>query len=247
MVESRVVFITGAGSGIGFDTACRFITTGATVIACDRDTLGLQKMEQFSQREGKIVEILPLDLLDVPSFNLAEDAVRKYGHLDVLVNCAGICSGTPLDQITIEEWDRTYAVNIKGPFFLTIKLLPFLKAGNQPTIINISSMAGFTGGIKSNPAYSSSKAAVTCMTKNLAKFCAPFGIRVNEVSPGTARTAMVENWLDENEIQKFIPQIPMGRLAEADDISRVIVFLASKDAGFITGQTIHVNGGMYIP
>jgi len=247
MTGSRIVFITGASSGIGFDTACRFIDEQATVIACDRDRAGLELLERYSQKGGSIFQPLVLDLLDLQAFPLAEEAVRKHGRLDVLVNCAGICSGTPLDQITIEEWERTYSINVKGPFFLTQTLLPYLKKGTQAAIINVSSMAGFTGGIKSNPAYSSSKAAVTCMTKNLAKFCAPFGMRVNEVSPGTARTAMVENWLEKDEIQQFIPQIPLGRLAEAEDIAKVILFLASDDAGFITGQTIHVNGGMYIP
>jgi NAD(P)-dependent dehydrogenase (short-subunit alcohol dehydrogenase family) len=132
MAAGRIVFITGASSGIGFDTACRFIEAGATVIACDRDRNGLERLQQFSHKKGSIVESFVLDLLDIPSFSSADEIVSRYGRLDVLVNCAGICSGTPLDQITIEEWDRTYAINVKGPFFLTVRLLPFLKKGNQP-------------------------------------------------------------------------------------------------------------------
>jgi 3-oxoacyl-[acyl-carrier protein] reductase len=188
-----------------------------------------------------------LDVSQISSFETVADFVKSFGRLDVLVNCAGVCSGTSLDEITEQEWDRTYAINVKGPFFLTKQLLPYLIKGIDPTIINISSMAGFTGGIMSNPAYSSSKAAVTCMTKNLAKFCAPYGIRVNEISPGTAKTPMTENWLGEDGLKDFIPKVPLGRLAEAGDVAKVIEFLASDAAGFITGQTIHVNGGMYIP
>jgi 3-oxoacyl-[acyl-carrier protein] reductase len=108
-------------------------------------------------------------------------------------------------------------------------------------------MAGFTGGIQSNPAYSSSKAAVTCMTKNLAKFCAPDGIRVNEVSPGTAKTAMTLNWMGDEGLKGFVERVPLGRVAEPEDIAGAILFFASEQAGFITGQSLQVNGGMYIP
>jgi NAD(P)-dependent dehydrogenase (short-subunit alcohol dehydrogenase family) len=247
MSQKRIVLITGAGSGIGFDTACRFLESGVHVIGCDRSEAGLLKLKDYASSNKSEYDPLVLDVSQVKSFKKVEDIVASLGRLDVLINCAGIVSGTPLDKITEEEWDKMYSVNLKGPFFLTKILIPYLIKGKKPTIINISSMAGFTGGIMSNPAYSSSKAAVTCMTKNLAKFCAPFGIRVNEVSPGTAKTPMTENWLGEEGLKDFISRVPLGRLAVAEDVAKVIVFLASDAAGFITGQTIHVNGGMYIP
>ena len=244
---NRIVLITGAGSGIGFDAACRFLENGDWVIGCDRVESGLGLLKARADHLGVMFNPFLLDLANFDTFEQTIDHVRGLGRLDVLVNCAGICSGTPLEAITEQEWDHTYQVNVKGPFFLTRMLLPFLSKAKEPAIINISSMAGFTGGIKSNPAYSSSKAAVTCMTKNLAKYCAPMGIRVNEISPGTARTAMTENWLDPQTLDDFTSQVPMGRLAEAADIAKVILFLASDGAGFMTGQSIQVNGGMYIP
>lgn len=242
----RRVLITGAASGIGFDTALRFLRGGDLVLACDRDAEGLSRLRAAAGSEARLREI-ELDLSRMESFEAAERAAEELGGIDVLVNCAGICSGTPLDRIDPEEWDRTYAVNIRGPFFLTQRLLPWLERGENPCVVNVSSMAGFTGGIQSNPAYSSSKAAVTCTTKNLAKFCAPKGIRVNEVSPGTAQTQMTLNWLGEDGLERFMEKVPMGRLARAEDIGKVIVFLASPEAGFITGQSVQVNGGMYIP
>ena len=232
---------------MGFDAACRFLENGDRVIGCDRLESGLGLLQARADHQGAMFDPFLLDLAQFDSFVPTVENVKSLGKLDVLVNCAGICSGTPLETITEEEWDHTYQVNVKGPFFLTRMLLPFLSKGKEPTIINISSMAGFTGGIKSNPAYSSSKAAVTCMTKNLAKYCAPMGIRVNEISPGTARTAMTKNWLDPQTLDGFTSQVPMGRLAEAGDIAKVIFFLASDGAGFMTGQSLHVNGGMYIP
>lgn len=247
MTHKMIVLVTGAGSGIGFDTSRRFLDAGAYVIGCDLNQEGLEKLKGYAESLHSDYEYLVLDVSDISSFNSAEEIIRSLGRLDVLVNCAGICSGTSIDAMTEKEWDKTYSVNLKGPFFLTKTLLPYLAKGVNPTIINISSMAGFTGGIKSNPAYSSSKAAITCMTKNLAKFCAPLGIRVNEVSPGTTRTSMTENWLGKEGLEEFVHLVPLGRLTEAGDVAKVILFLASDAAGFITGQTIQVNGGMYIP
>jgi 3-oxoacyl-[acyl-carrier protein] reductase len=247
MFKNKIVLITGASSGVGFDAACRFLDSGAHVIGCDCNEAGLHKLEEYADSKKAEYETLVLDISQVETFGRAEELISSHGRLDVMVNCAGICSGTSLDKITEQEWDCTYSVNVRGPFFLTKRLLPHIAKGDKPAIINISSMAGFTGGILSNPAYSSSKAALTCITKNLAKFCAPLGIRVNEISPGTMQTAMTENWLGEDGLKEFIPKIPMGRLAQAGDVAKVILFLASDAAGFITGQTIQVNGGMYIP
>ena len=246
-MKNKNALITGAASGIGRDTALLLMERGCRVIGCDRDLEGMQGIVQTASEKGWSFTPVRLDLSDDSSFDAAVKQAELEGRLDLLVNCAGICSGTPLDKITPEEWDRTYAVNLRGPFFLTRRLMPMLEKGESPAIVNVSSMAGFTGGIQSNPAYSSSKAAVTCMTKNLAKFCAPLGIRVNEVAPGTARTAMTENWLGSEGLKEFEARVPLGRLAQADDVAKVIVFLASQEAGFITGQTVHVNGGMYIP
>jgi len=241
----RTVLITGAASGIGFEAARGFAGMGDRVIACDRDEAGLEALRAACR--GFSVEAVRLDLADLDSLGAAEDAALEAGGIDVLVNCAGICSGTKLNEITPAEWDRTYAINVRGPFFLTQRLLPCMKESGASSIVNVSSMAGFTGGIQSNPAYSSSKAAVTCTTKNLAKFCAPRGIRVNEVSPGTAQTKMTLNWLGEEGLKPFAERVPLGRVAVAQDVAKVILFLASDAAGFITGQSVQVNGGMYMP
>lgn len=238
--------ITGAASGIGFETAVCFLGAGDCVIACDRDDAGLARLAERAVGAGRLVPV-HLDLTDLESFGAAEAAVKRAGGLDVLINCAGICSATPIEEIAPAEWDRTYAINVRGPFFLTQRLLNYLKRGHAPCIVNVSSMAGFTGGIKSNPAYSSSKAAVTCTTKNYAKYCAQFGVRVNEVSPGTAHTQMTLGYMDAQDLKTFAERVPLGRMAEAEDIAKVIVFLASDQAGFVTGQAIQVNGGMYIP
>lgn len=236
----KYALITGAASGIGRDTAQRFLDNGYIVLGCDISAGCIE------DAGGNYIHCV-LDLSKTSSFTTALEVVSAWRKLDVLVQCAGVCSATSLDEMTEQEWDFSYSVNVRGPFFLTQRLLPFLIKGENPCIVQVSSMAGFTGGIRSNPAYSSSKAALSCMTKNLAKVCAPMGIRVNEVSPGTADTAMTRDWLGESAMREFAEQVPMGRLATAEDIGKVILFLASDAAGFITGQSIQVNGGMYIP
>ena len=219
MFENRVVLITGAGSGIGFDTACKLLDLSALVIGCDISETGLKKLNDYADKTGKQSQTVRFDISQVEAHPSVIKIVEKIGHLDCLINCAGICSAASIEEMSVDLWDKTYSVNLRGPFFLTQKLIPFLKKGTSSSIINISSMAGFTGGIKSNPAYSSSKAAVTCMTKNLAKYCAQFMIRVNEVSPGTTMTAMTEKWMGKSELDDFVRMVPLGRLAVADDIS----------------------------
>jgi len=243
----RQVLITGAAGGMGEDTALRFLDLGDMVIACDRDEAGLEQLKQNAR--GRLGTLLScrIDLADAGSFGKAEGLVRQTGRLDVLIHCAGICSATPLAELSEQEWDRTYDINVKGPFFLTQRLLPYLAKTPNSCIVQVSSMAGYTGSVRSNAAYSSSKAALSCMTKNLAKYCADMDIRVNEVSPGTADTKMTRDWLGQEGMQQFEKLVPLGRLATAGDISGVVVFLASGDAGFITGQSIQVNGGMYLP
>lgn len=245
--ENKIIFLTGAGSGIGMETALLFLSKGCTVIGADLKKDSLDKLETNSTHlPGKL---FPLQL-DVASSNAGKSAyttIESFAKLDVLINCAGICTGTSIDETTEAEWDLFYDVNVKGPFFLTRTLIPLLLKSTQPCIVNVSSMAGFTGGIKSNVAYSSSKAAVTCMTKNLAKIYANCGIRVNEVSPGTADTPMTQEWLGKDELANFSKTVPLGRLTAATDIANAICFLASSEASFITGQSLQVNGGMYIP
>jgi len=136
-------------------------------------------------------------------------------------------------------------VNLKGLFFLTQKMIPLFREKSWGRIINISSLAGYVGGILASPAYSASKAGVTCLTKSFAKYLAPSPITVNEISPGTADTEMSHQWLGD-KMYEFIEKVPLGRLVKPGDIASAVLFLASPLSEFITGQVIHVNGGMYM-
>ena len=242
----KVIVVTGAASGIGRQIARSFHLRGDIVIGCDRDVKGLETEIGEMRLSGGECHARSLDVRDVVAVNtLSDEVLRTFGRIDVLVNCAGICSGTSIADMTEDEWDTTLSVNLKGLFFLSRAVSRAMILQKSGRIINISSLAGFTGGIMSNAAYSSSKAAVTCTTKNFAKYLASYNVTVNEVAPGTAQTSMSEAFLGKR-LYDFVEKIPLGRLCQPNDVAAAVLFLASDSAAFITGQTLHVDGGMYM-
>ena len=241
----RIICITGAASGIGRDTAKRFAEMGDCVIACDRDEAGLAALQQ--EVGEAVLEPVVFDLRDRKSYTAVEDAMQKHGRLDVLVNSAGITSLTPMKDISEDEWDAIFDINLKGAFFMTRMLLPYLEKSDYASIVNLCSVAGFRGGVFSNFAYSTSKGAVNILTKNFAKLLAPQKIRVNQVAPDVVLTPMVTSKGTPEMIEGARKAVPLGELTEACDVSAAIVYLAGPDARYITGQTIHINGGNYIP
>lgn len=241
----RVAVVTGAASGIGLCVAEQLATSGAQVIATDMNVMALDDLRMKWASERRSIDVAELDVSDVagsiePTF---AEMHRRYGRIDILVNCAGICPRTPLESTAEQEWDRVMAVNLKGTFFCCKAVAPIMIGQRFGRIINISSAAGQQGGIAVGMHYSSSKAGVICLTKSLAKHMARHGVTVNSVSPGTTDSNMTRSWPAE-VVERVISQIPLGRLAQPDEIARAVAFLASDEAGYITGHTLCVNGGM---
>jgi 3-oxoacyl-[acyl-carrier protein] reductase len=176
---------------------------------------------------------------------MVDQVVSAWGRVDILVNNAGICPMTPMLEIRAAEWDRVLGINLKGVFLCSQAVVPEMRRQNAGKIINIASSAGQMGGIAVGVHYSASKAGIFGLTKSLARILAP-EIQVNAVSPGTTESEMTRGW-QEASIQNIIRQIPAGRLGHPADTAAVVLFLASEQAGFITGQTISVNGGLYMP
>ncbi len=192
------------------------------------------------------IHVVQADLSSVTEIQeLVARVAGERPSIDVLVNSAGICTGTQIPDMTEAEWDATYAVNVKGLFFLSKAVAAKMIEQQSGSIVNISSLVAFSGGILSSAAYSSSKAAVTCTTKNFAKYLAPFGVTVNEVAPGTTMTDMPRSFMGD-KLEGFESRVPLGRLGEPQDMADAVLFLASPQARYITGQTLHVNGGMLI-
>ena len=245
-VKNKIVIVTGAASGIGKATAIHFAKYGATVVVSDRqiDT-AKEVVSSIIKEGGKALAIAA----DVSSFeaveNLVAQTVKEYGRLDVIVNNAGI--GPNLlrtHESTLTDWDRVIAVNQTGVFYcMKVALVQFLKQGGG-NIVNIASLAGLKAS-PNNISYSASKFAVVGMTKSVAMEYATKNIRVNAVCPGYTESALLSQLISAKpEMDAILKSvIPMKRYGKATEIADAVVWLASDNTKFMTGQTITLDGG----
>ena len=226
-LSGKVALVTGAARGIGARIAARFIEHGATVYGAD---VG----------EGAT---LKLDVTDRAGIHAAVEKIRaEHGRIDVLVNNAGVLTTGPVERTTGEEFDRLVAVNLTGVFNCVQAVVPMM--GKGASIINISSVSHEKGGgIFGNVWYGATKAAVVAVTRGLAREFGPRGIRVNAIAPSVVGTDMVDKLLTADLRERILSRIPLGRIAEPDDVARLALFLASEAASFITGETVAVDGG----
>jgi cyclopentanol dehydrogenase len=246
--SGSVVLITGAAGGIGYSLAQRFYEEGAAVYAADVDAeagadavRSLQKLNGM----GKVVFLK----LDVTSEADWEQAVARItadeSHLDILVNNAGINIRHGIEEMSGAEFDVMCAVNIKGPFLGSKYVLPVFRKQESGVIINMSSVCGLIGHKFTPEAYTATKGAVTLLTKSVAVRYGKFGIRCNAVHPSTVRTPLLEKLLsDPIRLQERIDEVPLGHLAELKDVAEAVLFLASKQAAFINGVSLPVDGGV---
>ena len=244
-LKDKVVVITGGGGGIGLACALAFAAEGAKVVVADVNAAAAEKAAREVGSTEKAVAVR-VDVTSPGSIQVMfEAAVAAFGKVDVLVNGAGIFHRTPIDDLTVDEWDQLMAINLKGVFLCSQAALKLMKPQRSGKIVNLASMGGQVGGIVAGADYSSSKAGVLCFTKSLAKNAGPFGINVNAVNPGVIDTPMTRPWGPEL-LQKRIDETPLGRLGTAEDVAQAVVFLASDAARFIHGTHLDVNGGIYM-
>lgn len=243
----RVVVITGGSKGIGKACCLRFAREGATIafIHYDpdespaNDTLGLLDKMGVEARARRV---------DISSFGAVDEffqeVAREFQKVDVLVNNAGITKDALLMRMSEDQWDQTLLVNLKGVFNCTKAAIRPMIRERSGRIINISSVVGQIGNIgQSN--YAASKAGIIGFTKSVARELATRGITVNTVAPGFINTEMTQR-LSPKVKEGFMAQIPMGRIGEPDEVAETVYWLASDSARYITGQVIHVNGGLFM-
>ncbi len=242
----RVAVVTGAAKGIGFAIAKRFADQDYCVAMLDIDeALVGESAKLLDGQEQRVLSVF-CDVSDVDSISRAVDAVAsKFGGIDVVVNNAGILFSTPIPEVTEKEWDRVLAVNLKSMFFTMQKALPWLKKSAAPRIINISSLAGRMGGYEVGLSYSASKGGAISLTMGLARQLAPFGVTVNVVCPSTTESDIIRQW-SQAQIDRLRDRCPLGRLGKPEDIAAAVCFLASEEAGYITGAILDVNGGTHM-
>jgi 3-oxoacyl-[acyl-carrier protein] reductase len=244
-LKDKVVVITGGGGGIGLACALAFAAEGARIVVADVNAAAAEKAAREVGSTERAVAVR-VDVTSPESIQSMFDAsLAAFGRVDVLVNGAGIFHRTPIDDLTVDEWDQLMAINLKGVFLCSQAALRLMKPQRSGKIVNLASMGGQVGGIVAGADYASSKAGVLCFTKSLAKNAGPFGISVNAVNPGVIDTPMTRPWGPEL-LQKRIDETPLGRLGTAEDVAQAVVFLASDAACFIHGTHLDVNGGIYM-
>jgi len=246
-LQDRVALVSGAASGIGQAIALDLAAQGAAVAAVDINRDGAQKTVQQITSQGGCALALHCDLASQSQItDMIGTISSQFKRLDIIVNSAGISPLVELEKIELAEWERVLAINLTAPFLIIQAAWPHLKAaGSMGRIINIGSLSGQMGGIAVGLHYTSSKGGLMAMTKQLARLLAPSGGTVNNISPGTTDTPLIQDWPQATR-QALVEKIPLGRLGTPQDVAQAACFLASDAAQFITGATININGGMFI-
>ncbi|MBL1406503.1 MAG: SDR family oxidoreductase [Rhizobiales bacterium] len=246
----KTVLITGAGIGIGKATAHAFSKAGYRVIVTDiLETEGQEVAREIKTLGGE-AEFHKLDVTSTLDTNQLVEAIEsRYGAIDCLVPNAGIAHKIPLDELTDENWDRTFDIDLKGMMRLVRAASPKMKEAGQGSVVCLSSIMGVAYGWDKHVHYSAAKSGVVGLVRGLAVELARDGIRVNGIAPGYIRTAQAlseKHSLGPQGLEQAASFIPMGRVGEPEDIADVIVFLASDSARYLTGQVVTVDGGLLV-
>lgn len=243
-LDGRLALVTGAAQGIGRAIALGLADAGAVVVCSDIDPP--QTTEEIRSLGGT-AHGLALDIADERAVDNAMAFADTIGGIDIVVNNAGIFPRSPVLELDPREWDRVMAVNLRGTFLCSRAAATRMRTqGRGGRIVNITSGAAFVPTPQS-AAYAASKAGIVAFTRVLALEVAPDRVTVNAVAPGLTDTAQPRSFYSDADLAAFATRIPAGRLGEPEDIVATVVLLCGDGAAYITGQTLHVNGGLYMP
>ena len=249
LFEGQVAFITGASSGIGRATAEAMGRRGARVaVNYCKNRAGAEEAIESIRKQGGDALALGADVTRAADVQALVGAVlERWGRVDILVNNAGdLLARHNLGDMTEDYWDRIMALNLKSAFLCAKAVWEEMARRRSGCIVNVTSIAARNGGGPGAAAYAAAKGALLTYTKSLAKELAPYGVRVNGVAPGVIGTPYHERHSSPELFRKFVASIPLGRAGTAEEVADVIVFLASPAARYLTGETIEVNGGMWM-
>ena len=248
-LAGKVALITGGGTGIGQAIALQFAREGAAVSIVGRRVEKLTQTAAEIERQGGKAIALEGDVTRAQDGErVVRETAAKFGRLNVLVNCAGALNVGTVEEISEEEWDRLMSVNVKGPFLVSRAVLPEFRKSGGGAIVNVGSILGLVA-MRDRAAYSTSKGAVTLLTKAMALDHASENIRVNCICPSLVETELIKDLFDASEKGQAVKKarlatLPLGRMGRPADVAFLAVFLASDESAWITGAAIPLDGGL---
>ncbi len=242
VLKGKVAIVTGAAGTMGLAATKVLLEDGCKVAMVDFNRV---RNEEMAQQLGPGAQAFSFDISDAAAVRSGYESITlALGQADILVNNAGILSNNKAEATEPAEWRRVLGANLDGAFYLAQQVMPAMKAARWGRIINTCSLAAKTGGLTAGTAYSVSKGAMTSLTFSLARELASFGVTANGISPAYVKTPMITEQLNEEQRQKLLKDIPLGRFCEPEEFAHVVRFLASPLAGFITGEIVDLNGGL---
>jgi NAD(P)-dependent dehydrogenase (short-subunit alcohol dehydrogenase family) len=244
-LEDKIALVTGAGAGIGRAIAETFAREGAHVVVADRDGEAAREVADAITKSNGAARAETVDVTDTAQVKaLMQRLTEKFGRLDVLVNNAGVGERSDFRHMSDEAWDRVWSVNLDGTVRCAREAFDLLKASGRGSIVNLSSVMA-TKHTRQMSVYSATKGAVSALSRSLAVEYAPYGIRVNTLCPGYVETALIGRYTANPMIAKgLLSQTPLRRFGQPQDIANAALFLASDEAAYVTGASLHVDGGM---
>jgi 3-oxoacyl-[acyl-carrier protein] reductase len=239
----RVAFVTGSAQGIGLAIARELHRVGMTVVMADRNEEGNQAAAADIDADGARVEAVTLDVREPDAAVAAiDDAVTRLGGLDVLVNNAAVTNATRLWDVSIDEWDDVIDTNLRSVFLLARAAGAHMRDRGAGRIVNMGSLAAQAARPSGAP-YTASKAGIVALTRLFARELAPYGVTVNAIAPGPMDTPMIQA-VPPEVVGRLVAEVPVGRIGRPEEIAALVAFLVSDRAGFITGATYDINGGV---
>ena len=244
--RDRVAIVTGSGTGIGRAVALGLARDGARVVVADIVEQSMTSVTDEIRTVDGVGLGVVCDVADRGAVDwLVEKTMDEFGRVDILVNNAGLLRSGSIEETTDELIDRTLAINVKGVLYGIRAVTPVMKAQKYGKIVNLSSITGKNGDNSTVFVYGGSKGAVISLTRSVARELGPYNINCNAVAPHAVMTEMMAYWNDEKK-SEIAQRIPLRRLSTPADVASLILFLASDEASFITGETVNINGGYYM-
>ena len=251
--QNKIALVTASASGIGKATAEILAREGAHLVAADLNPDSLSNLSKSIKAEGGTITTKEVNVLEEePVKNLVDSLIADLGKIDILVNAVGGStvikdSSASVDNLEFDDWNKVLDFNLRGTFLCTHEVVKHMKRQGNGKIVNISSDAAHSLGEPSS-AYVAAKAGIMAFTKKVAKESGPYGVTCNAIAPGMTLSERIQHrWAQRSEEQRqiIIDQIPLGRLSQPEDQAKVIAFLASEDANYVTGVTIDTSGGKH--